>query len=223
MKRWVAAIFSIMIAGAAFLEARTHPTPADADPFHAIVRATIEAIPMQIGAWSGTDIALPGAAQALLQPNAVVGRRYHDLATGDAASLLVIQCRDTRDMSGHYPPACYPGQGWIEGRPVTRETVDVGGVSIPLAVYHFEKAHFERRSGLVIYDFFILPERGLAADMESVRSTAADHRRRHLGAAQVQVLFDSTTDPARQREVLARFLEPVVPVIRAMGAQGAGR
>lgn len=218
MKKWVPALASLLVAAAAAVENASHPTSRDADEFHASVRQAIERIPMQIGEWSGTDIPLPGAAQALLQPNATIARRYIHEPTGLSASLLVIQCRDTRDMSGHYPPNCYPGQGWLEATPVRLDTTSIAGLTIPIAVYHFEKRAFDRRSGLEIHDFFVLPRRGLASDMASVRKSAADHLRRHLGAAQVQILFDAGTDRAVKDEVVSLFLAEVLPMIDAMDA-----
>mgnify|MGYP007071125856 CR=1 FL=1 len=41
----------------------------------------------------------------------------------EQVNVAVVQCRDARDMGGHYPPICYPGQGWTPKNP---------GIAVPL-------------------------------------------------------------------------------------------
>ena len=102
-----------------------HVKPQDAAPYHARAKATIDAFPYIIGYWTGTDVRVPEAAVKLLRPNALVSRRYTNHSPGLGgrgsawADLLISQCADSRDMTGHYPPICYPSSGepQINARP----------------------------------------------------------------------------------------------------------
>ena len=35
-------------------------------------------------------------------------------------SFLLVQCRDARDLQGHWPPVCYRGQGWVQSAALPR-------------------------------------------------------------------------------------------------------
>lgn len=70
-------------------------------------------MPKTFGHWIGRDVPLPPSAVHLLQPNVDLCRNFVNSKTGEQATLMVIDCSDTRNLSGHYPPNCYPGNGWI--------------------------------------------------------------------------------------------------------------
>ena len=80
---------------------------------NAEVLTAIDAAPYRIGQWIGEDVAVPPAALEILQTNAILSRRFRHLTSGINANLLVVHCSDARDMQGHYPPVCYPANGWI--------------------------------------------------------------------------------------------------------------
>src|SRR5688572_8658902 len=87
--------------------------PAETEPYHAAVRAAVAAIPQVSGNWVGKDVPVPDAAVQMLHPNVIFSRRYQNLSTNETVAVLLVHVRDARDVLGHYPPVCYPGQGWM--------------------------------------------------------------------------------------------------------------
>lgn len=194
-------------------EVSGRPTAQDAAPFHKAAAEAIAAIPSKFGDWEASDVPIPASARTLLKPNALMCRACRNASTGERASLVLVQCRDSRDMAGHYPPICYPGQGWVESD--THETVDIPlkNTTIKAVRYEFRRSAFDQDRWLVVYDFFAIPGQGLPLDMAAVRRAAADYTARPFGAAQIQVVFDGHRAIAEESQVVAALLTPVEPVI----------
>lgn len=205
-----------------FLEGRTRPLPEAAQAFHALVRAELGNVPYRVGSWEGTNVPIPPAAQALLRPNASLSRTYRQSGTGRCASLMIVQCQDTRDMQGHYPPVCYPAHGWELSNPATDRDVPVGGVLIPLRRYEFRRKGFDRQTRVVIYSLFVLPGKGFALDMETVRTEAGDYRTRSFGAAQVQIVMDAGGPQAEEEAAVEQLLSPLAPTIDVLRSGPGG-
>ena len=194
---FVSPLMCLMLLGGIVLEDRTHVKPSDADPYHLRAREVIENWPKQIsqGSWlTVKDEPLPTPAEQLLHPNAAINRSYRSDAVWAngrpvEASLLIVQCRDSRDMAGHYPPNCYPASG-DEQLSAQKFNLAAGGVTIDGMEYHFlqKTVPVSRRC---VYDFFIVPGKGIVADMNGVRRAAGDYQRRFYGAAQFQVIMDA--------------------------------
>jgi hypothetical protein len=208
----IAAAF--VLTGAMAWEVGLRPTPADAEPFHAAAAEAVNGLPMKFGSWDGVEVPVPTSARTLLNPNALVSRVYRNTETGDQASLVLVQCRDTRDMAGHYPPICYPGQGWVEQKD-DRQRVEVrlSDRTLMTVRYRFSRQGFDRDRYLSVYNFFAIPGQGLPIDMEAVRSAAEDYTARPFGAAQIQVVFDGRRSLEEERAVAAALLNPMEPVI----------
>jgi hypothetical protein len=195
----------------------SHPTRADAAPFHATARRLISAIPHTIGDWTGADEQIPPAATGLLRPNALLSRAFRNRGTGLEATLVIIQCRDTRDMGAHYPPICYPAAGWEKTLDPQLDTLDVNGLTLQVARYGFRQPGFGRRQELSIVGFFAMPGRGSFAAYESIGRATTDHRARPFGAAQVQLLFDATVPRYEQDQAARVLLAEILPVIQHLG------
>ena len=204
-----------LLSGVAW-ETGSRPRPEDAAPFHRNIREFFDSFPYRIGAWVGTDNAATPSAQQILRPNVLVSRNYRNAENGRAANLLFVQCRDSRDMSGHYPPVCYPAHGWEKEFERTDQTLHVGGADIPMSRYVFERSGFNRHQKIVIYQFFVLPGRGYATSMDAVRDAGADYPMRAFGAAQVQVVLDSGLPEEQQRATAVELLGPLMPVLGAI-------
>jgi hypothetical protein len=199
-------------------EDRTHLKPADVEPYHAKARVVIKAWPEtipdrdgdRIGQWTTSDDeSLPPSAEQLLHPNCVIDRRYtSNLFTPNGlpaqASLLIVQCKDSRDMAGHYPPICYPAAGEQMISEPNPFTFDVNGVRIKGMEYHFLQKTLPV-SRQCVYDFFIVPGKGFVSDMTGVRKAAGDYQRRYYGAAQFQVVMDADY-PQELRERIFRTI-----------------
>lgn len=206
---------SLLLVGLGYAWA-LRPAPGDVDSYHERVKAAVTAIPSVIGAWESREIPVPPAAQELLKPNALFSRQYMHRTTGRTATLLVIHCRAARDLSGHYPPVCYPAHGWTEAGASDVQMVEVEGLRIPYRRYAFERRKFEGDMELTAYCFFAVPQRGLSARMEDVYSAAANVALRGMGAAQVQFVMGPGMTEEDEREVLRELVAPVLPVLRAV-------
>jgi hypothetical protein len=213
----MARLFSVLAApliclgmlGGIVLADRSHMAGTSANPFHARAKSAIESVPYLIGDWVGSDVAVPAAAVALLKPNCILSRRYvaERPATGDepiAADVLIVQCRDSRDMAGHYPPNCYPaaGEKLVSSR---RFLLPIGTIAVHGMEYHFAPPSAPSASEPLsetrcVYDFFVVPGKGIVADIAGVRDSAADRDHRQFGAAQFQlVISDRYSQPQREQ------------------------
>ena len=171
-----------------------HVKPQDAAPYHARAKAAIDAFPYLIGYWTGSDEKVPDAAVKLLRPNALINRHYTNHAP-DArgatwADLLISQCADSRDMTGHYPPICYPSSGEPQSAEPRPFTLKVNGLSVSGMEYMFTAMPGQGIARKSVYNFFVVPGRGIVRDISGVRAAAGDYQRRCFGAAQFQVLMD---------------------------------
>jgi hypothetical protein len=195
---------------------------APAEAFQERAAAAIARVPYVVGDWVGTDMAVPPAAVALLKPNAILSRRYvcgrSSLADGPIdAELLIVQCRDSRDMAGHYPPNCYPaaGQKLLSSRPFR---FAVGAIAVHGIEYHFAPAPSSDTDSQsrCVYDFFVVPGKGIVADIAGVRASAADRDRRGFGAAQIQLVISDRFSQAERQHAFADLLGPQEPLLRTL-------
>jgi hypothetical protein len=107
------------------------------------------------------------------------------------------------------------------GEPEGR-VVPLWGLDVPFAVYQFKRTELNREIRCVIYNCFVLPRGGLVTSMSQVTSASADYRTRPYGAAQIQVIFDSSTPEAERTEALGDLLAPFGPVIDSMFVKDGG-
>jgi hypothetical protein len=209
-----------LLVGVAVEKAAFHTSSADADAYHQTVRDAARRLTLDIGPWHGFDADVTPAAIALLRPNVIINREYRNEDTGERASVLMVHCRDARDLLGHFPPVCYPAHGytldWTDERDWSVEEVEIRGRR-----YRFTKEGVPLTSELHVDNFMILPHGTFARDMEQVDEVAQGIRARFYGAAQIQVLTDPDCAPQRRDEILAELLGPYLPVIRAIGSGGA--
>jgi len=181
------------------------PRPIDAAPYHEHVRQVAASLPIRIGDWLGTDVAVPPAAIEMLQPNVLIHRQYRHLKTGRTASLLLVQCKDARDLAGHFPPICYPAHGWETAfsRPHTwrLDGHPIGGME-----YGFDFRGPSATRHMIVADFMILPNGQFLRDMQGVRRAAADYTRHFMGAAQFQIVMDASTPESQRNETVQQLL-----------------
>lgn len=174
--------------------------PADAQPYHQSIVKTAQTAPTQIGDWIGSDVPTPEAAIKLLRPNVIVSKRYVNYVTGEEATFLLVDCSDARDLQGHYPPVCYPNQGWIEMSHESRDW-QVGNLQITGTQYEFTTKTPVEVSETVA-NFMLLPDGKIGRDMDSVRAAAKNLQDRYYGAAQVQVIMDSNLTQDRKNQII---------------------
>ena len=193
----------------------------DVAPYHAHIREVVEQVPAEFGDWKGTDEPVPPAAVALLKPNVILSRRYVNETAGRRVDLLIVHCRDARDIAGHYPPICYPSHGWQE---VSREMGDwtIDDQHVGATVYRFGRDVAGQPVRVVVVNLIVLPDGTMARDMQAVRAQAADYRSHFYGAAQVQFVFPATVGNDDREQTVQELLELIRPVLAAVG-QGVVR
>ena len=210
----VSPLLCLGLLGGIVAEDRTHLKPKDVEPYHARAREVIKAWPETIGDGNWTtreDRSLPQSAEQLLHPNCEIDRLYTSGSIINnnqpvQASLLIVQCKDSRDMAGHYPPICYPAAGEPEiNSDRTPFVLMAGGATISGVEYHFLQRKGFTVSRRCVYDFFIVPGKGFVPDMNGVRQAAGDYQRRYYGAAQFQVVMDADY-PQELREQIFKTL-----------------
>jgi hypothetical protein len=223
-----APLLSVGLLVGIFAEQRTHLKPQDVEPYHARAKAAVDQVPYFIGTWSGQDDEVPVAAQKLLRPNAILNRRFVDSTPGADgrttyryASLLIVQCRDSRDMVGHYPPICYRAHGLsIDEKSCGPRDWTVNGKTIPGYEYHFTEVLAGRSTRTTVYNFLIVPGRGIVRDMKGVEQAAEDYQQRYYGAAQFQVVFQSEGSAERSREerdaIFATLMGPNIQLLETL-------
>ncbi len=212
---------AILLAGI-LVERLTFSSPDQAEPFHARVSHLVEQIPSVFAGWVGKSMPVPEPAQALLRPTAILAREYTDTARSLVADLVVVHCRDTRDLAGHYPMRCYPSSGWeVVGDPVG-VSVTVNGVEVPLSRYEFRKHSFDSETSKVIYGTFLLPGKGAVASMQEVYRNASSYRSRVYGATQIQVILPGEFPRGEEIGVVGEMIEQVLPLVGEVQMQRVG-
>lgn len=214
------------------LQGRQYRRDSDPAPFHARAAAAINGIPLVIPPWMGREgeaEALRPEERNLLNPNAYRCITFVDTraaALSDASRrvvLMVDQCKTSSDMSGHFPPKCYPSRGYImtngDGR---KRDWEISGRRITGMEYQFERRDRGRIINTTVYNFMVLPAQGIQRDMKAIDASAEDYQQRYYGAAQFQVVFGGTlaepTSASRsQRDaVFAELIAPCSGVIRTL-------
>ena len=198
-------LLCLFVLGGMALQQRTRLKPHDAvvQNYHARAGAAVKKMPWKVdalgSAWTAVEHKPKTAEVRLLRPNEMLSRRYVQNTTSGrplVVELLIVQCRDSRDMTGHYPPICYRNIGYELIHGDHHKPIMVGGEPVPFTEYHFEKYTGGRAERLYVYNFFVVPGRGAVDDISGVHEAAEDYERRLFGAAQFQVLMQDSVAPA---------------------------
>jgi hypothetical protein len=195
----IAAVALLMAIGAEGILYRG--VPAGSDAYHACVRESAAQMPRAIGPWLSTDIQVVPGAEQLLRPNVLVARRFREIRSDRRFTFLFVQCRDARDMLGHYPPVCYAAQGWSEesAAPIDWKVDDL---TIQGMRYHFTTQRREMLSEIVVNNFMILPDGSTGRGMEEVERASRQRQRKFFGAAQVHFVFDADFSETEQNSLI---------------------
>ncbi|HEV8292864.1 MAG TPA: exosortase-associated EpsI family protein [Tepidisphaeraceae bacterium] len=205
--RYIPAILTVALLLGLTAETLSRPRPADAKPFHTRVIAAASAMAIPEG-WTFSDLKIPDAAVALLKPNAQICRQYR--TPSHQFQFLLIQCRDARDMGGHYPPVCYPGSGWVQlGDKKGRDMIwTMGSKTIVGKEYEFTGNQEGQTITRIVDNLLILPrgQNCYVHDMNEIRAAAADYLRQFYGAAQIQLIFDGAVPEYQRREIFTQLI-----------------
>lgn len=216
---------ALMLGGMA-AQKGTYLEPEAFNAYHAAVAGRVDALPMGVGRWMGRTEEIPAPALKLLKPNAIRAIRFTDtgvdyLYDPRTVSFVVVQCRQSQDMVGHYPPRCYPSLGWelVADRP--RDWL-VGEATLGGTEYEFVKRDGDRETRKIVYNFMVVAGEGVTRDIQGVQDAAEDYQQRYYGAAQFQLVFpdrlcrQATTK--ERDEIFATLLAPSVPLVETIAA-----
>ena len=221
IERWLAPSLSLLVLGAIVAQNLSYATPKDAEQYHKRVRESVDRIPYTVGDWYGHDVDVSDDARRLLRPNFIGKRIYRNRATGQSIALLLVHCRDARDMGSHYPPVCYPANGWDlqTSRPLSCQAG--GQAAMKAKEYEFRKQGLAWYDVIHVVDVLLLPDGTISPDISAVSAIAADYQRRYWGAGQVQVVFGERTRPAEREGVFREFAMAIQPFVEAVGSERA--
>ncbi|MFI4915949.1 MAG: exosortase-associated EpsI family protein [Phycisphaerales bacterium JB060] len=191
----------VLAAMAMYSLAATRPSSSEA--YLARVRHAIEGLPTRIEGYFSVDREPLPSSVELLRPNKLLQRYYENPRNGSNFSILVVHCADVRDMMGHYPPVCYPSNGW-DVHSVTSGTIDrsVGG-PIPITRYEVSRGDGVVEYARVIANTFIVPraDSPLGRDDSALDNVTRTRWSSGLGAAQVQIITDRGMDDQTRTQI----------------------
>lgn len=208
----------LLVAAVVGYRVAVQKPPVAADRYHQRVRESAELMPQRIGSWVGRDVPITPGAVAMLHPNVIISRQYSDLQTGWGMGFILIQCRDARDMLGHYPPVCYVAHGWtaVSAEPKTWQS---GDLTLRGTQYEFSRMGLEETGHVVVYDCMVLPDGRTCGDMDTVENAARDYRTRYFGAAQLQVECDAGIPPEKRDELFIMAIGAARPIVNQLGSE----
>jgi hypothetical protein len=97
----------------------------------------------------------------------------------------------------------------------------VNGFHIPGYEYQFTEVFQGQTARTTVYNFLIVPGRGIVRDMKGVEQAAEDYQQRYYGAAQFQVVFHgqaSAGERSREErdEIFATLMGPNIKLIETL-------
>lgn len=195
-------------------------TPLEAAPYQARAKLAIDSIPRVVGTWTATPEEVSPEVIRLLHPNAIADLKYVDNSASAGAAdrvaiLLIDQCPDARNMYNHWPPNCYPNSGETETFAQKRDW-KVGSTTLHGVEYHFSKTTALQSTRRAVYNFLVVPDRGIVRDMRGVRAAASDYQRRYYGVAQFQVVMNADLPRAERDDIFKTLMRPCLPAIKLL-------
>lgn len=144
-------------------------------------------LPTQIGAWAGKDVKVDPIVYEVLQPDAVLQKRYKTASSGAGVEVLVVYSRDPKGL--HSPVTCMRAQGWTISNQERRE-VRVGAEVLTVDVLTGEQR--DRRTQIA-YCFTDAGEAVSGRIATFAKMMAARFMRRRIGAVEMQFAFDRSS------------------------------
>jgi hypothetical protein len=220
----LAPVLCLALLGAIEVEHRTQLVPKDAEPYHGRAAAAIRAVPREVtndaSPWSALQVKEPEAAVKLLGNAEALCLHFTGriMKQDCSADLLVVHCADSRDMTGHYPPVCYPANGHTQTFRSDNGHLKAGGLDVPYMEYAFEKESRGRAYRICVYNFFVVPGKGVVRDIQDLRDAAEDYQRRFFGATQVQLVVSAELPPSWRERILQSMIEANGPLLRTLNS-----
>jgi hypothetical protein len=182
-----------------------------------VIQQALENLPPQLGeekiVWIQTrEVAVPTGQAQLLGLSAFLSREYRRLQTFPSvtAILFIAHCADSRSMSGHHPPNCYPSSGWT----LNDDQNFVWKITRPDGKIMEAKAYFFTRTGdlanqLWVVNGFFLSDNFFAATLEDAEQIAKPSLLGGTGLSQFQILLQGDFRAADVRKYGTELLQGI--------------
>jgi hypothetical protein len=206
--------FAILAAvtGHRFLATRV---PVGTEQYHQRIRAASELIPSYIGGWVGHDVPVEARAITVLRPNVILSRNYDSVENGATIGLTFVHCSDVHDMAGHFPPRCYPANGWAPQSSRARDWT-IGHLTFTGMEYQFRREDVGRSGQVIVMNCLLLPGNRIVRDMNGLARAVGSVQGQWTGAAQIQIYFHSPLTEEQRDEAIRTLLQGYLPVIEAV-------
>jgi hypothetical protein len=217
LERLAVGASSLLLIGAGWDSTHFRPAPDSKEYHNRVQKVAQQLVPntVKFGDWNGVEQPVDYSAVTILHPNVMVSRGFRNAMTGLSVGFLFVDCEDARDTIGHYPPICYPSQGWtVEGK--EPKDWELPHMTIHGMEYTFVRSVFDGSGTLVVDDFFVLPGAGTNPDRDQVIQAAGDLQRRFYGVAQVQLVFPTESNAQQRDQAVVDLLSPMEDLITAV-------
>ncbi len=213
--RLAAVALLVLVAGQRILANERSP---GMQAYHDSIKQSAALVPAHIGPWVGEDVPVLARAVKLLAPNVMISRRYTNVENGETAGLLAVHCPDAHDMVGHYPPRCYPADGW-DLQSQRQVTWQFDGKTMDAMEYKFTlpAPSPEEPTHTIVIENFLMRPGSVLMDMDSLSSAIMGARGQAAGAGQIQVyFFDSALSESQRAAIFQELVDGYHPVIQAI-------
>lgn len=215
---------ALMLALPLLLSVGEYWTP-ETEARHAQIARAVDAVPWNIGAWTGQEEEVPAAAEAMLRPNALLSRKYRRLGTERSeVTVVIVHCRDVRDMYGHYPPICYPNVGWTRDKAADAyREITLDGEPVTIKKYRFIKdLGLGVEEELRVFSFFVLPNGDVVTELEDVRELLKRPGSYSLGVAQIQCVRSGSANLQEDQQVINEVLNGMSDLFGVLRSERRG-
>ena len=177
-----------------------------------LARGTLNALPMEIGRWIGSDAALDPRIVKATDTDDHVSRKYVRNDGRGGVSLFIAYGVRFRDLMPHRPEVCYTGAGWSLIATGERTLVDGGKLELPCQVHRFERGGLDTRS-ITVLNYYIIDGQ-FCKDVSLLRSHAWRLSTDVRYVAQVQIAGSDQGVQNRAQEIVCEFATDSAPAIR---------
>jgi hypothetical protein len=213
--QWLWMLASVALLSGAAAEFTKFRPPPDASAYRDRVGAAKDAFALNLGDWIGRNTPVEQAAVKLLRPYFIISREYVNDRIPMTVGLLFVECQDARDTICHYPPICYPSQGWSLQLHELKNWA-LPHMTIQGTEYTFVRGDFDSSGTEVVDDFFVIPGVGTRPDRDGVIKAAADLQRRFYGVAQVQLVFSGDYSKEQRERAFSDLIGPLENLIQTV-------
>jgi EpsI family protein len=180
---------------AARLEVPTDATPISPD--------ALAQFPMQIGDWTGEDVASDEAIVRQTGTDAHLDRRYSRRGDLEAVYFYIASGIKARDLMPHRPEVCYTGAGWTLANRKAVELPLSDSAKLPCNVIQFSRGALNTQE-VVVLDYYLVDGQ-FCADVSLLRSKAWRGQGSVRYVAQIEIIAPVTE--ALKAEAAARLVQ----------------